>query len=283
MKPHSAIVLFGLALAGCATDRGVAEFDAYRTAFQAAEQTSEAILDRLSIAERKVFEISHDFDPETGGFAVADAAYIASAGDPPATAAFRRAIRAVGAYNDALYGLSSGQTAAAIGGRLTQLSALAKAATAPAGALAVGGAGPAGAAAAVDAAVAAVQPLTATLAGFWTRAAFQAELQARAPQIRAVLVQVRDGAGVVFAALQDAVVLGTDSVLSKSEKAGIVTTRQLVANWVVMLGIGISAFDEAVTAAGDGPAGIGGLLELSRQLADAVRETRRNLAGITAG
>ncbi|MFV0475928.1 MAG: hypothetical protein ACK5MQ_17250, partial [Pikeienuella sp.] len=114
----SPCVIALIALSACAPGRGVTEFAAYRDSYMEAAAAGDRVLDEFSAAERALHQVAYPFDPVRGAFDPALAAYYEEAGDPPATAAWRRAMGAVTTYNDALYGLASGEDAAAIAGRI---------------------------------------------------------------------------------------------------------------------------------------------------------------------
>ena len=112
-------------LAACVSTATIQQFALYQGAFDKANATANAILDQLAIRERELFLRKHrvgvdvaalDFDP-------AHASYYVNSVDPPDTAAFRRALATVKTYNDLLYALASGQTAAAITAKLGELQA----------------------------------------------------------------------------------------------------------------------------------------------------------------
>ena len=240
-----------LVVAGCTSYSGVVEFNAYRDAFVTTEQTSDGILDKLAVAERDLFKLCAnrqrisssadcaEFDPEIDSFHAEDAPFIASVGDPPATAAFRRMIKAVRAYSDALNGLANGATAESMASKMSELAGLGtSAASAIAGDAGAAG-GPVGAgvvtaaATSVNTAVAAFKPIATAFLGFRARSVFREELQARAPDIRRAMEKARDGSEVIFQALQDQIVLGTDDELTDRDRQQILANRQLLANWVV--------------------------------------------------
>lgn len=281
--------------AGCATQRGVAEFAAYNNALQLTQAASEAILDRVAIAESALyercvnfrdidnFEQCKQFDPRVSGFNPADAAYISDAVDPPATAAFRRAMRAVVAYSTALNGLASGETAEIMAARVGDLAALGASAAASVGAGGGAAAALADSVGAVDVAVAAFKPLLTGAFGFATQAAFRDELTAQAPAMRGALVQMKQGSEHLYNAILNSILVSAPpGRLSQDATNRIVATRLLMANWVVMLDATIVAFDVATAAASDeSGAGVSGLSHSARALSEAASGARRALAGGT--
>src|SRR5947209_10758174 len=113
-----------LALGACGLSQGIAEYEIYRSAFEKTYGTSTAILDQLAVQERELFLRSRKgrIDPTNVKFDPNLATYYSDATDPPGTAAFRRALATVKAYNDLLYGLASGQTAEALVAKLGELN-----------------------------------------------------------------------------------------------------------------------------------------------------------------
>lgn len=120
------LLLLLLLLTGCATQRGITEFTAYRDSYLMAANAGDAILDQLAVAERetKALVTGPMDQPSKVRFDPAEAAYYSDVVDPPATAALRRSLRALQIYNDALYGLASGQDAEVVAARLSQLGAI---------------------------------------------------------------------------------------------------------------------------------------------------------------
>ncbi|MGF1660798.1 MAG: hypothetical protein ACFCUS_15360 [Rubrimonas sp.] len=272
----------GLALAlvvltGCASTRGVAEFAAYRAAYAEAQSTGEAILDRLAVAERALHARANPFDPAFGAFAPDEAPYLVEAVDPPSTAAFRRAIRAVGAYTDALAALSNGETAEAMAGRLGRLGAL--------GIEAAGAVGATPPAAAVNAAVGALAPFAEGGLALAARAQFRDRLLENADAMAAILSQTRDATAPIFAALaqklrDDVFADPSGREFSPAEIDELRSLRRLMAHWVVLLDASRAALASAVAAAGSTDAvGVAGVLAASETLAVTARGARRALAG----
>lgn len=103
------------ALSGCTSFRSVNEFALFQASFIVARATSEAVFDRLAVAEREIWPACVNFD--TAATALTDCQRLTSgrtpleAGhapcpvdvvDPPATESFRRAMSATMAYTEAL-------------------------------------------------------------------------------------------------------------------------------------------------------------------------------------
>ncbi len=276
---------------GCATYSGVAEFSIYRDAWSRASDVGEDILDRLAVAERGIHGRAFPFNPRRSGFAVRDAAYLVPATDPPATAAYRRLLRSVRSYNEALYGLASGQEAAAIIGRINRLAALGAAAAAEAALVA--GAGPtsglAGTAVAtqgVNAALAGLAPLATQVVAFETRRQFRARLLDQEPHIRRAIAEARDSTPRVFDLLRGNIVGAatadpTRTRLTAAEEDEIRRLRILLANWVVLLEASLGALGAATAAVRDAPGagGFDGLVVAGEQLTAAAQAARLALAG----
>jgi len=289
-----AMLLLGCVLLiqpGCSTYNGVAEFSSYRDAWSRASDIGEDILDRLAVAERGIYRRASPFNPRRSGFEVRDVAYLVPATDPPATAAYRRLLRSIRSYNEALYGLASGQEAAAIVGRVNRLAAIGASAAAEAALIA--GAGPtsglAGAAAAtlgVNQALAGLEPLATQLVAFETRRQFRQRLLAQEPHIRRAIVEARDSTPRVFELLRGDIVGAANADpnrtrLTAAEEDEIRRLRILLANWVVLLDASRGALEVATAAVRDAPGagGFDGLLVAGEQLTAAAQAARLSLAG----
>lgn len=267
-------------LSACASSRGVAEFAVYRAAYAEAQATGEAILDRLAIAERSLHARANPFDPGFGAFSPDDAAYLVEAVDPPSTAAFRRAIRAVGGYTEALSGLSNGETAEAMAARLGRLGAL--------GIEAAGAVGATPPAAAVNAAVGALAPFAEEGLGLAARAQFRQRLLDNSGAMETILAETRAATGPIFATLAQRVRDGVFNDpggrdFTQAEIDELNALRRLMAHWVVLLDASRAALATAVAAAAstDG-GGMAGVLAASETLAATARGARRALAGDAA-
>ena len=280
-----AIALAAAVLSACATYEGVAEFTVYRDAYDSAADTGDTILDRLAVAEQKLFAIAYPFDPLRSDFNPDTASYVAASADPPATAAYRRTLQAIESYNEALFGLASGQTADEIAGKIARLGAVGTGAASDIASIVGGGAATIAAATAINTVLAGFEPLAAEVIGFGTRDAFREQLVERAPIIREAIGQVRASTVRVFGALRDEVFATATNDPSRTgltadELEQIKGYRSLLANWVVLLDASAAAFEVAVIAA-QSPGGIGsydGMLLASENLAAAVRSARTALA-----
>ncbi|HEB95617.1 MAG TPA: hypothetical protein ENI96_04205 [Sedimenticola thiotaurini] len=273
------LFLFLLLVAGCATQRGITEFTAYRDSYQMTANAGNAILDQLAVAERETRElvtgpmdttVKVRFDP-------AEAGYYSSVSDPPATAALRRALQALELYNDALYGLASGQDAEVLAARLSRLGAIgASAAASIAGGPTI--------ATGIDTAIQDLQPLVTFALGFKTRAEFRNRLLRDADTMRAILRSTRDGTREIYNLLLAKTVseanASSDGVLSQEQREQAERVRALLANWVVLLEGSGAMLEMAVAAMQDtsGRGSSAGLVEIGSRLEAAARETRRNIA-----
>ena len=293
-------------LSSCATNRGIVEFGVYRDAYVSAAETGQSILDRLAIAEREIHErISPPINATNIKFNPDEASYYSKAVDPPATAAFRRALRAVQMYNDALYGLASGQTAEAMAANISRLSAVGASAAGELGGLAstavpgaaAGAATFTAAAAGVNATVKALEPLNAFALGFKTRAEFRERLLSEYHTIDQILKTTRDKTEVIFHALFATTVddsietfedlepiteadTGRVGELKDEKIKKIKQTRELLSNWVILLDGSRLALNQAVIAVEDtsNVGSVAGLIVTGTELGAAARAARMNLA-----
>lgn len=110
-----AALLSAAVLAGCAPSRGLVPFQTYTASFTKVEEASEALIDRVAVAEREEGRRVLARKPQPGidigvePFDPAEHAYYATGMDPPLAAASRRAIAAVSTYNATLLALAEGK------------------------------------------------------------------------------------------------------------------------------------------------------------------------------
>jgi hypothetical protein len=267
-------------LFGCATS-GVAEFQTYRTAYEATYATSTAILDQVAIQERviarRIYRISASstFDPDL-------AAYYTDSVDPPGTAGVRRAVATVKTYNDLLYGLASGQTAEALVARVATLNATLQTSLDSTVALATAGAGSASIApaeAAFNTAFTQLRPLLEVAMKYRSRQEFRRFLVENYPLVREMLVALREGTAAIFPILVDELLRAPDG-----DDAKVAAYRKLVADWVVLIDVTIAALDVAVAAA-QSPATLGstitGITTVAVDMQVAADTARKHLAEVS--
>ena len=107
------IALISIALYGCGTNRGVAEFHLYVQAFNPQYDQADVILNTVGQAERTVVlrQIRKsgipDFNPD-------QAAYFVENVDPPITGLMRASLKTLKSYNDAVEALANGAAAEAL-------------------------------------------------------------------------------------------------------------------------------------------------------------------------
>lgn len=291
----SSAIIIACTLSSCVANNGIAEFQTYRSAYTSSIEAGQSILDRFAIAELeihglmspKISTTSVSFDPN-------QSAYYSNAVDPPATAAFRRSLQAVQAYNEALYGLASGQTAEAIAANISDLSAIGASAAGEVGGVAaaivpgaaVGVAAFTTAATAVNGVVKTLEPLNTFALGFKTRDEFRKRLLAEATTIDDILETTRNNSSNVFDALLAKTVHNATSFergnkgFTADEIKKIEQTRELMSNWVVLLDGTRLALNRAVLASQDtsGSISITGLIVTGTELESAARAVRKNLA-----
>ena len=243
------------------------------------------------MAERGIHGRAFPFNPRRSGFAVRDAFYLVLATDPPATAGYRRLLRSVRGYNEALYGLASGQEATLIVGRINRLAALGAAAAADTSLVAgteptLGMAGAAVAITGMNAALAGLAPLATQVFAFETRRQFRFRLLDLEPHIRRAITEARDSTPRVFDLLRGNIVGAatsdpTRTRLTAAEEDEIRRLRILLANWVVLLDASLGALGTAAAAVRDAPGagGFEGLLVAGEQLSAAAQAARLALAG----
>lgn len=101
-----------LALASCTNRSGIAEFTEYAEAFDDSAATTTAILDQIGAREKRDNQ-AIALTPGSAGidrnFKVEDAEIFSTLTDPPLVAQYKRAIRAIEAYNKLMLGFATGQ------------------------------------------------------------------------------------------------------------------------------------------------------------------------------
>lgn len=303
-------------LAGCASDRAIPEFHLYAATYEATSETVNAVLDEFEAVERERVQNQfaktgttplrlNDLEPvdvakamddgakrvrDNGGyfdgFFVADSIYFASDATPPTTAAFRRAFRAVGAYNEALAALAEGrsvdQIAGQFGGLLTQVNGLAETIGLGAGILSSVAPGGALATAGLNLIKSAIE------AG--SKEAFRDAAKDLQPIVSKTLTEMRDAAPPMFdlmssrarSAAKEAAFAGNET--ERDAQVEIIENyRVVMSNWVVSLDATDRALKQVVAAidAPTTPASILGDLTTATQNAAAiVNQTRQALGAI---
>lgn len=287
------LLLSALLLGACSSDRGVAEFALYREAFQRAHIASDIILDRLAVTERRLWRHCVDFDglqasdgagagcqafdPIGTPFRVEHAPYLIESGDPPATAAFRRAVVATASYTEALNRLTNGQSAEAVAGEVAQVAAMAVSAAAavPAGPTA----GLMASVAGINGALAGFEAPLAQGLGFVTRAEFRRQLAAEGDTMVRALDGVRAATPAMFRAFLAAEVISAPAGAGPDLEA-VQEMRIVLASWSELLKASRLALVAAVTAAeSEGPVTAASALATSQSLLKLSEEIRTAVAG----
>jgi hypothetical protein len=260
-----AVTLSVALLSGCAA--GIPEFEQYRVAFAEQYDVGARALDRTAAAERAVAERMRARETGIAAFDPSRARYYLDIGDPPLTGAIRDSLDAVRAYNDTLSALASGEAAAVAAARARATGvAVARAAGATAAVAA-----PASAAfvPAAEAALAALLPIAERLAAWEDVTAFRALLLEAYPDMRALMVALRDDATPeMFEMIKRSYVapgsLGGVDGVPRDRLADLEADRRLLAAWVVLLDETVLAMDAAIAAVEGG----GGAAALSAAAAE---------------
>jgi hypothetical protein len=283
------LALLGIVLAGCASLQGVEQFEEYRRAFERNHATAGAILDQLAIQERKLFL---KFQGPRGAvrFDPAYARYYTDSADPPGTAAFRRALDTVKAYNDLLYGLASGQTSEALISKAgTFHTKLAEASSEVGGLVGIGAATQLGKVSLfLNTAFTTIRPFAQTALTLRSRAEFRRYAIEYYPPVREILVELRTGTGVIFPILAaDALdrLRRSPTGNSKEDLDKIDTYRKLLADWVILIDGSIKALDLVKLAVEADPTIVGaiaGLTATTIELESTSQAARKHLAELAA-
>jgi hypothetical protein len=280
-------VLLSLFLACCAT--GVGEFETYRSSFEKTYSTSTAILDQLAVQERALFVRRHPAGSSLANatFDPAQATYYSDAADPPGTAAFRRALNTVKAYNDLLYGLETGQTAATLTSKVAALESQATSTiTAATGLIGIPQFKAVGVA--INSAFAEVQPFLQLGLTFRSQEEFRAYVQRYYPAVRALLLELRHGTTAIFPVLTAAInrkSFDPSGGPSSDDIKKIEGYRKLLSDWVIMIDASIKGLDEAKAAVDAPPTILGtitGVTSASLELETAVQAARKHIAELAA-
>jgi hypothetical protein len=280
-----------VSLTACVTFRGVSEFDSYRRAYESAHSVGSRILDQLAAAERHAYAVGY---PETYAqtgvirpFVPDDAAYYATGVDPPGTAAFRRALDMVNAYNDLLYGLASGETANMLSAKLTEFGAQVFA-TAVEVRTAAGAQGSGALTNLIGALGLAetggpFQNVAGLAFRFATREAFRGYVDDYYLPVRRTLEALRNDTPTIFFALN----FGTIQQYNLGELADdvavarITNNRALLSDWVLLLDASTSALDRAYAALSGSPSlidAVGGMTAAAIEIELVARSAREHMA-----
>lgn len=271
------------ALGACTTYNGIAEFEAYQRAFNNTYETGAAILDIVAEKERTIF--LNAYPPSSTNYDPDYAAYFVDSVDPPGTAAFRRALNSVRAYNDILYGLASGQTTDALSAKLTSLDAsLASAAKETAQLLNIGTlqrADLVNTIGSLDARIKAGIELTKVVLKYQSRGAFRQFAIEYNPVVQELLMSLRDGTAIIFPVLtRDATasIAGIDQVK-------VSQYRRLLSDWVISLETTMAALNRvgaAIKADATIDSSIAAFTRSAIELEVAAAAARKHLAELAA-
>jgi hypothetical protein len=253
---HLIVAVAAFALAACTA--GIPEFAVYQQAFDAQHVESNQVLDRLGQAERIVEKRGRGPRDGVAPFDPDQAQYYVQFGDPPLTSAIRGSLNSVQDYNETLTALATGEAAEALTSRIgAAASSTAGAASAVAAASGVSTAF----APAAATALAALLPIFERLAAIEDRAEFRAQFLAAYPDVRALLMSVRDGTPDMFEIMKRSYVVpgslggGTVDGVPVDDLPRLEADRRMLAGWVILIDRSIDAMDTAVETMKRGGAG----------------------------
>ena len=111
LRRHSVIFAF-VFMAACSNRSGIEEFNLYSKSFEESAATTTAIIDQIAVGEKERRQRGA-LKPGAGGidrnFVVSDADIFSKLTDPPLAAQYKRALRAIEAYNKLMLGFATGQ------------------------------------------------------------------------------------------------------------------------------------------------------------------------------
>ena len=264
-------VLICAALVGCASSSPPArEVALVADAFGELHAASQPLLDELAVAERAQGQtvaleralqarqasqpgpcggIPYQGDTDAqgnpdgpgviAGFCNGDAPYYSSIADPPATHAFRRALRSVGDYTQLLVILAEGRNIEGAQAQLHTLAANLGSALASVGG--VTGAPAAGVAPALTGLVAAIEPLTRRVATRNNIEELRRLVLQESPKVERVIAALRDSAPVLFDTVTERSMgrlntVGLDNAeVAADEITRIEAYRESVSTYVLLL------------------------------------------------
>lgn len=230
--------LLVVVLLSCTRNAGVAEFVAYRDAFEASRSASDSLFDLLAIAEREERRLIVSRGPE---FSVDDASAFATIGEPPLTTSYRHAFATITQYNLVMVGLASGTSAQQLSGEMAGLASKSVGlATVLVPGLGVN----------LFPFVPLAQSLGTIALTHRTRALFQQDLAANSTPVIRLMTAMRDGSTVIFAMLANAGQTELGAGAGRRE-----TLRQVVSDWVVLMNRNIEALKLASNASRNGSSG----------------------------
>lgn len=280
MRPYARLFLtvIVLSMSGCAgvipgfdrSDPATARaFLHYQEALRAQHEAGSRVLDRLAGAESRL--LSLEAEP-AAGFDPNAAAATLGVGDPPRTAAMRRALESLRAYNQSLVAVARGAPEAALVSGTDLIGALLPAETGNAGE----------AFARLNAATRRLWPVLGLMRRSDDRDRLQAALTGAAPRIQDLLRAIRAATPAIYAVLYAAEVepgnLENADGIPPAGHARLKEDRRMLAGWVLLIDQSMVAVEVAAVAA---PAGgradaalIGAAIRL-RALAEAVSAARR--------
>ena len=239
-----------LPLGACTTYKGIAEYQTYRSAYEKAYAVGSQILDLLAVAERESF---HFLNPEAARapvrpFEPGDSAFYSDNVDPPDTAAFQRSLDVVKTYNDLLYGLASGESAASMTAKLGDFGAKVKAAGKETAGL-LGTPGAAAVVSTIDASLRSLLPFIELGLRYRSRSEFRKFLVNSYDDVAKILGALKSGTAVIFPVLT----LGIERKafprsFSADQIKKISEYRKLLSDWVLLLDASEKALDTAVAS-----------------------------------
>ena len=283
----------GLLLTSCATYRGVAEFELYRSAFEKSYAASSSIIDQLSVQERALF-LRH-YPPSNVIFNPNLAAYYTDTVDPPGTAAFRRALDTVKTYNDLIYGLASGEFVDALDAKVSALSSQTISAGSETANL-LGLAKRIGlgdllkVAGSLNGYFAAAMEILDVGLKAQSRADFRRFVLKYNDNARNILLELRAGTAKIFPiltaeTLRRSRIDPVNTKLTAQEAAKIDAYRKLLADWVILIDATVGALDHVTAASTADVTFSGSITSLTMsavELEAAAKSARKHLAELGA-
>ena len=213
------------------------------------------------------------------GYCLDDSYYYSELADPPATAAFRRSLAAVGDYTEVLVILAEGRNIEAAQAQLQSLAGNVGSTLELAGATGIG--------TALSGFSAALQPVVALAAKRANARELARNVKDVAPQALAVIEQLRNTAPTLFNTLTDQSLRGFQRVSEDAAKvrAGrIETYRGAIANYVVLLDQYRQLLTQLVASYDEnGRPTLAGLAERSAQLSAQADTWRRTFTALRRG